>query len=104
MGPISKLRRKKRQSLVSEWSMSEVGIPPPHNSEKPHGLGASINNNNIHILVAFKAEIFFMTRSFLFCMQNKSFHNKVFSLVLEGFKFSLPTKPRATLTIRSREQ
>ena len=27
--------------------MYEVGTPPPHNSEKPHGLVASINYNNI---------------------------------------------------------
>ena len=27
--------------------MSEVGTPPPHNSEKPHGLVDSINNNII---------------------------------------------------------
>ena len=25
--------------------MSEVGTTPPHNSDKPHGLVASINNN-----------------------------------------------------------
>ena len=26
--------------------MSEVGTPPPHNSDKPHGLVESINKNN----------------------------------------------------------
>ena len=26
--------------------MSEVGTPPPHDSDKPHGLVDSINNNN----------------------------------------------------------
>ena len=26
--------------------MSEVGTPPPHNSDKPHGLVDRINNNN----------------------------------------------------------
>ena len=26
--------------------MYEVGIPPPHNSDKPHRLVAIINNNN----------------------------------------------------------
>ena len=43
-GPIIKLRNNKRQSLGLEWSMSEVGNTPPHHSEKPHGLVASINN------------------------------------------------------------
>ena len=46
-GPISKLRNNNRRSLGLEWSMSKVGNPPPHNSEKPHGLVASINYNNI---------------------------------------------------------
>ena len=46
-GPIRKLRNNKRQSLGLEWSVSEVGTPPPHNSDKPHGLVAS-NNNNIY--------------------------------------------------------
>ena len=46
-GPI-RLRNNKRRSLGPEWSMSEVGTPPPHNSDKTHGLGASINNNNMH--------------------------------------------------------
>ena len=36
----------KRHILGPEWSMSEVGIPTPHNSDKPHGLVDSINNNN----------------------------------------------------------
>ena len=43
-GPISKLRNNKKRRLGLEWSMSEVGTPPPHNSEKLHGLVASINN------------------------------------------------------------
>ena len=34
----------KRRSLAPEWSMSEVGTLPPYNSDKPHGLLASINN------------------------------------------------------------
>ena len=38
----------KQWILGLEWSMSEVGTPPPHNSDKPHGLVDSINNNNIH--------------------------------------------------------
>ena len=37
-GPISKLRKNKRRSLGPEWSISEYGTPPPHNSDKPHGL------------------------------------------------------------------
>ena len=36
----------KRRILGPEWSMSKVGTPPPHNSEKPHGLVESIKNNN----------------------------------------------------------
>ena len=36
----------KRQSLGVEWEVSEVGIPPPHNLEKPHALVASIYNKN----------------------------------------------------------
>ena len=43
-GPIS-VRNNKRRSLGPEWSISKVGTPPPHNSDKPHGLVASINNN-----------------------------------------------------------
>ena len=39
----------KRRSLGPEWSMSEVGTPPPHNSDEPHGLVASTNNNNNNI-------------------------------------------------------
>ena len=46
-GPISKVPNNKRRSLGSEWSMSKVGNPPPHNSEKYHGLVAINNNNNI---------------------------------------------------------
>ena len=40
------IRNNKRQILGTDWSMSEVGTPPPHNSDKLHGLVASINNNN----------------------------------------------------------
>ena len=45
-GPIINLRKNKRRSLGTEWSMSKVGTPPPHNSEKPQGLVGSINNIN----------------------------------------------------------
>ena len=45
-GTTSKLRNNKQRSLGLEWSMSEVGTPPPHSSDKPHGLVASNNNNN----------------------------------------------------------
>ena len=41
------IRNNKQHILGPEWSMYEVGTPPPHNSEKPHGLVASINYNNI---------------------------------------------------------
>ena len=41
----------KRQILGPEWSMSKVGNPPPHNSDKPHGLVDSINN--IHHIIFF---------------------------------------------------
>ena len=44
-GPI-RVHNNKRRSLGPEWSMSEVGTPPPHNLDKPHGLVASINNNS----------------------------------------------------------
>ena len=36
----------KRRILGPEWSMSEVGTPPPHNLEKPQRLVDIINNNN----------------------------------------------------------
>ena len=45
-GPIIICKNKQR-SLGTEWSMSEVGTPQPHNWDKPHGLVASINNNNL---------------------------------------------------------
>ena len=44
-GPIV-VRNNKLQRLGPEWSISEVGTPPPHNLDKPHGLVASINKNN----------------------------------------------------------
>ena len=47
-GPIS-LFNNKQQNLGLVWSMSGVGTPPPHNSDKPHGLVASINNNSNNI-------------------------------------------------------
>ena len=45
-GPISRLRKNKLWSLGTEWPMSEVRTPPPHNLNKHHGLVASNNNNN----------------------------------------------------------
>ena len=36
------------KSLGTEGSMSEVGIPPPHNSDKPHALVAA-NHTHTHI-------------------------------------------------------
>ena len=45
-GPISKLRNNKRQIRGTEWSMSKVGNPPPHNLYKIHGLVYSIKNKN----------------------------------------------------------
>ena len=44
--PTSKLCNNKQRGLGPEWSMYEVGTPPPHNSEKPHRMVASINNIN----------------------------------------------------------
>ena len=41
---ISKLLNNTGRSLVLEWSISEVGTPPPHNSDKPHRLVTSNNN------------------------------------------------------------
>ena len=44
-GGRARLKSKnKRRSLGPEWSMSKVGTPTPHNSEKPHIMVASINN------------------------------------------------------------
>ena len=39
----------KRRILGPEWSMYEVGTPPPHNSYKLHRLVSINNNNNISI-------------------------------------------------------
>ena len=50
-GPISKLCNNKQQSLVPEWSMSEVGTPQPHHLDKPHILVDSNNNNNNNQLI-----------------------------------------------------
>ena len=36
-----------------ECSMYEVGTPPPHNLDKPHGLVASNNNNNLENVLGF---------------------------------------------------
>ena len=36
----------KLYSIGPEWSKYEVGTPPSHNSDKPHIVVASINNNN----------------------------------------------------------
>ena len=46
VGSISNLCNNKGWSLGPDWSMSKVGTPPPHNSEKPHGLGES--NTHTH--------------------------------------------------------
>ena len=40
----------KRRSIGAEWSMPEIGIPPPHNLYNPHALVASINNKIYFIL------------------------------------------------------
>ena len=45
MGPISKLRNNKQQSLGPKCSMSEVGNPPPNNLDKPHELPDRESNN-----------------------------------------------------------
>ena len=44
-GGLISVRNNKRRILGPEWSMSEVGTPSTHNSNKPHGLVDSINNN-----------------------------------------------------------
>ena len=36
-GGLISVCNNKQRILDPEWSMSEVGTPPPHNSEKPHG-------------------------------------------------------------------
>ena len=53
-GAIPKLRNNKKQSLGPEWSISEVGTPLPHNSDKPHGLVASNNNKTVYWRVVFQ--------------------------------------------------
>ena len=58
--PISNLRNNKRQSLGPEWSISGVRTPLPHNSDKTHGLVASINNS-INI-VYFELQFIFTKR------------------------------------------
>ena len=45
-GGLISVCNNKQRILGPEWSMYEVGTPPPHNLEKPHGLVESINNNN----------------------------------------------------------
>ena len=52
-GFIFNLRNNKRQSLGPEWSLSEAGTSPPHDSDTPHGLV----NSNTHIYTF--PEIFF---------------------------------------------
>ena len=47
----------KQRSLGPEWSISEFGTPPTHNSGKPHGLVASNNNNN-NIVTNFASVLF----------------------------------------------
>ena len=44
-----KVFNNKQWILGPEWSMSEVGTPPSHNPDKPHGL-VSIINNSINIV------------------------------------------------------
>ena len=48
-----RVRNNKQRSLGPEWSMSEVGTPPPHNPDKPHRLVTSINNNNNNLVYLF---------------------------------------------------
>ena len=45
-GRLISVRNNKRRIIGPEWSMSEVGTPPPHNLEKTHGMVDSTNNNN----------------------------------------------------------
>ena len=45
-GGIISVRKNKRRILGTEWSMYEVGTPPPNSLDKPHGQVDSINNNN----------------------------------------------------------
>ena len=45
-GELISLHDNKRRIPGPEYSMSEVETPPPHISEKHHGLVDSINNNN----------------------------------------------------------
>ena len=45
-GGLISVGNNKQQILDPEWSMFKVGTPPPNNSDKPHGLVDSINNNS----------------------------------------------------------
>ena len=49
-GFIFNVRDNKQQSLGPEWSLSEVGTPPPHDSDIPHGLVES--NTHPHTCVS----------------------------------------------------
>ena len=64
--------------LGAKGSMSEVGIPPPHNSDKPQALVA----RNYHTITASAAEVMInlmiweMVRTGLFHMVAGSFSDK----------------------------
>ena len=45
-GGLISVRNNKRHILGPEWSIYKVGTPPPHYSDKHHGLVDSINNTN----------------------------------------------------------
>ena len=72
-GPIS-VRNNKRRFLGSEWSMSEVGTPPPHISEKPNGLVAIINNNR-HIFMYVYIHMYVYIYISIYIYIQKSFQN-----------------------------
>ena len=55
--PIITLHNNRRRSLGLEWSMCEVGTPPPHNLGETHGLVASNNNNIARALTANNSSI-----------------------------------------------
>ena len=45
--------------LVTDRSLSEVGTPPPHDSDKTHGLVARKKNNNIYHISTLKNKYFY---------------------------------------------
>ena len=51
-GGLMSVCNNRLRILGTEWSMSEVGTPPPYNLDKPHRMVDSIiNNNNTNVII-----------------------------------------------------